>query len=184
MPLELDGKEVLRVLIGAPEVFPESHADLSRVAQSLVVKQLRQRGLGLEGLRAVASTLGHDTFLLVADAMSDPEIKSLALRVDPHHDTLRIADPSWVRGHLLQLAEGDLEPEPKAGPASKKSKAAPATRTMSSRAMAAVAKPREEAPPKPKAKDGFKTKNKAKIKEKQESAGKPKSKKSRKSKTK
>lgn len=152
MPLELDGKEVLRILIGAPEVFPASHDDLTRVAQSLVVKQLRQRSLGLEGLKAVAAALGHDNFLLVADAMSDQEIKSLALRMDPHHDSLRIAVPSWVRGHLLQLAEGDVEPEAKASGPGKKNRPAPATRTMSSRAMAAVAKPRDDAPPKPKGK--------------------------------
>ncbi len=150
MPLELDGKAVLRILIASPEAFPDSHADLSTVAQRLVVKQLRQRGLKVEGLRAVAAALGHDSFLLVADGMTDQEIKSLTLRMDPHHEGLKMADPSWVRGHLLQLAEGDLEPEPKPGPGPKKAKAEPITRTMSSRAMAAVARPRDEAPPKPK----------------------------------
>ncbi len=177
MPLELDGKEVLRLLIGAPEVFPDSHGDLNRVAQSLVVKQLRQRGLGLDGLRAVASTLGHDSFLLVADAMSDQEIKSLALRMDPHHETLRLADPSWIRGHLLQLAEGDLEPEEKAETPGKRGKAAPATRTMSSRAMAAVAKPREDPPPRAKGKAKTRDKPKAeKPKAKAKKDGKKKGK--------
>ncbi len=169
MPLELDGKEVLRILIDAPEVFPASHSELSRTAQSLVVKQLRQRSLGIEGLRSVAAVLGHNNFLLVADGMSDAEVRSLALRIDPYHLSLRMADPSWVRGHLLQLAGGDLDPEPKDKTAVKKAKAPPATRTMSSRAMAAIAKPRDEPPPKPKAKE-------AKGKGKDKKGGKKKNK--------
>lgn len=174
MPLELDGKEVLRILIAAPQVFPESHSELNRVAQNLVVRQLRQKSLKLEGLQAIASALGHDSFLLVADGMSDQEIRSLALRMDPHHETLRIADPSWIRGHLLQLAEGDLQPEPKAGPAVKKGRVAPATRTMSSRAMAAVARPRED--PQPKAKSKTKGKPKSSEKPKGKKDGKKKGK--------
>ncbi len=164
MPLELDGREVLRILIDSPEAFPESHAELGRVAQTLVVKQLRQRSLGIEGLRGVLSALGHDNFLLVADAMSEQEVRSLAQRMDPHHASLRGADASWVRGHLLQLAEGDLEPEKKTEGKSRAAREPAVRRTMSSRAMAAIAKPRDEPPPKAEPKDKEKTKAKAKAK--------------------
>ncbi len=175
MPLELDGKEVLGILIARPKAFPAAHAELSRIAQSLVVKELRQRGLGIEGLRAVASALGHDAFLLVADAMSDQEIKSLAQRMDPHHQSLRGADPSWIRGHLLQLAEGDLDPEPKEAGGRAAPQAPKVTRTMSSRAMAAIAKPRDDAPPKAeKPPKVDKAKEKAKPKAKKGGKKKPK----------
>ncbi len=171
MPLELDGARVLRALLDAPDVFPEAGAELNRLAHGLVVKQLRTRQLTIEGLRRVADCLGYDSFRLIADAMSDAEVKTLALRMDPHNLLARKADPGSLRSHLLALAEGDLEPQPEPRAAARPADAPAAARTMSSRAMAAVARPRDDAPVKAKSKSGKAKPGKAKGKSKKKGKG-------------
>ncbi|GAB5471482.1 MAG: hypothetical protein Kilf2KO_45120 [Rhodospirillales bacterium] len=177
MPLELNGAQVLKTVLAKPEVFPLIHGELNRLVQSLLVKQLRHRSLTVAELRAIASALGHDSFLLLVDAMNDGEVKSLAARLDPHHDGLRSADPSWQRRHLTLLAEGDAEPQPKDGLAIAPAASPQATRTMSSRAMAAIARPRDDTPAKSAVKAKGKDKPKAPAKGKAKPEGKAKKKK-------
>lgn len=166
MPLELDGAEVLRAVLANPAVFTVGRQELARMAQSLVVKQLRSRDTGVEELRGLVAALGGEPFRLIADAMTDAEVRSVTLRLDPHNPGARSADASWLRGHLFQLADGEAEPaeKPEAG---KPEAEPPAQRTLSSRAMAAIARPRDDAPP-PKAKEGKgkEAKEKAKGKKK------------------
>ncbi len=173
MPLELDGTRVLQALLDAPDVFPHTRGELNRIAQGVVVKELRSRALTIEGLRQLAECLGFDSFRLVCDAMSDAETKSLALRMDPHNAGARKAGAAYLRSLLLELAEGEREPEP--GPkGNAKAEPAPlASRTMSSRAMAAVAKPRDDAPVRVKAKQEKAKQEKAKP-DKGKAKGKPK----------
>ncbi|MEO1192867.1 MAG: hypothetical protein AAFY02_13985 [Pseudomonadota bacterium] len=177
MPLELNGAQVLQTVLDKPHAFPVIHGELSRLAQSLMMKQLRQRSLGIEGLRAVETALGRETMLLVIDAMSDAEVKSLVVRMDPHYEGLRDADPAWQRGHLLQLSEGERDPQPKGG-APEPVPEPGARRTMTSRAMAAIARPRDDLPERAavdeKAKGKAEAKGKGKGKDKAEPKGKKK----------
>jgi len=177
MPLELDGAEVLRRVLASPEVFPLSRQEVNRMAQQVVVKQLRHRETSVEALRRIVDTLGGEAFRLVIDAMREPEVRSVTLRLDPLNTAARGADPAWLRGHLLQLAEGDAEPLEKAEAGAQAEREPPVKRTLSSRAMAAIARPRDDSPAKPKGKAKDKDKDKGTDKGKDKGKGKKKKKK-------
>ncbi|WP_232629087.1 hypothetical protein [Methylobacterium sp. Leaf118] len=142
MALDVDGYAVLQALASAPEAFPDIRTEVPKAARALVVKQLKARTLRVPALRVVREVLGPEAFALIADGMSDAEVKAVVTRLDPHHPTLKEATPGWHRRRLTALAAGEAPvrrgesapPETPlgAGPA------APAERALSRRPFAAV----------------------------------------------
>ncbi|MCJ2033469.1 hypothetical protein [Methylobacterium sp. J-068] len=127
MALDVDGAAILGVIVRAPELFPDIRGDLAKTGRMLVVKQLKAKGLMLDGLRRVREGLGSETFALVLDGLTDAETKSLVTRLDRHHPDLKTAAPDWPRRHLAALGAG-AQPVAKAAAATPKGKGAEAER--------------------------------------------------------
>lgn len=142
MALDVDGYAVLQALASAPEAFPDIRAEVPKAARALVVKQMKARTLRVPGLRVIREVVGFEAFALIADGMSDAEVKAVVTRLDPHHPTLKEATPGWHRRRLAALAAGEAPvrkgeaapPEKPLAPA----QTAPAERALGSRPFAAV----------------------------------------------
>ena len=142
MALDVDGYAVLQAMAAAPDAFPDIRTEIPRAARALVVKQLKARGLRVASLRLIREVLGSEHFALIADGMSEAEVKGLVTRLDPHHPSLKTATPGWHRHRLAALAAGEApfrkgETRAEAAPA-KASVQAPAERALGSRPFAAV----------------------------------------------
>jgi hypothetical protein len=104
----------------------------------------------LESARDVCQATGHETFDLLVDGMTDPEVKSILGKLDKHHPEFKTSNASWRRQQLRALAQGSAEPAAKPVPKPKSKRAATkgvavseeASR-LSSAAMAAVRKRRD-----------------------------------------
>jgi hypothetical protein len=139
MALDVDGYAVLQAMASAPEAFPDIRAEIPKAARALVVRQLKARGLKAPALRMIRDVIGTEAFALIADGMTDAEVKAVVARLDPHHPTLKQATPGWCRRRLAALAageapvrRGDPAPPERADPP------APAARALGSRPFAAT----------------------------------------------
>ena len=94
MALDVDGYAVLQAMASAPEAFPDIRTEIPKAARALVVKQLKARALRVASLRLIREVLGSESFALIADGMSEAEVKGVVTRLDPHHPSLRTATPS------------------------------------------------------------------------------------------
>lgn len=145
MGLELDGVAVLRSIATHPRAFPNIEAGARKAARALVIAQLKAKTADVEMLREIRLALGNE-FSLLADGMSDAEVKSLLSKFDRHHPELKGAQEEWRRRHLMALAEGRVEPALK--PKTRKTKTEkpkkpptePTPERLSSTAMATVRK--------------------------------------------
>ncbi|WP_375276154.1 hypothetical protein [Methylorubrum thiocyanatum] len=142
MALDVDGYAVLQAMAAAPDAFPDIRTEIPRAARALVVKQLKARGLRVTSLRLIREVLGSEPFALIADGLSEAEVKGLVTRLDPHHPSLKTATPGWHRHRLAALAAGEApfrKGETRAEVASAKASVqAPAERALGSRPFAAV----------------------------------------------
>jgi hypothetical protein len=145
MALTFDGLKLLKTIAANPPVFQAVMANAEKAALSLVVGQLKAKTSGLDSLRDVRRALG-DEFVLVVEAMSDAEIKSLITKIDKYNLELQTAAANPQRRHLSALASGLVEPVAKPGKSGKteapESKAPSKSDRLSSTAMAAVRKRR------------------------------------------
>lgn len=107
MALDVDGFAVLQAIAAAPEAFPDIRTEIPKAARALVVRQLKARGLRPASLRLIREVLGGETFALIADGMSEAEVKGVVTRLDPHHPSLKTATPGWHRHRLTALAAGE-----------------------------------------------------------------------------
>ncbi len=107
MALDVDGYAVMQAMAAAPEAFPDIRAEIPKAARALVVRQLRARGLKAPALRMIRDVIGTEAFALIADGMTDAEVKAVVARLDPHHPTLKQATPGWFRRRLAALAAGE-----------------------------------------------------------------------------
>jgi hypothetical protein len=110
--LEVDGFAVLHSIGSHPDIFAALARDIARTARMLVIKQIAHKDTGLETVRRIHAAVGPEAFHLIVDAMSDAQIKSLALRVDRHASQSRAEDGA-PRTHVLALAEGSVQPAEK-----------------------------------------------------------------------
>lgn len=168
MALDVDGYAVLQAMASAPEAFPDIRTDVPKLARTLVVKQLKARALRVASLRNIREILGSETFALIADGMSEAEVKGLVTRLDPHHPSLKTATPGWHRHRLTALAAGDApfrKGEVRAEDAAARTRAAepPPQRALASRPFAAVWDGRDHDAPA--AKEGREKKDKKDQKE-------------------
>jgi hypothetical protein len=123
MPLEIDGFAVFGRIGSHRAVFAGVAADIDKSARSLVVKLIKDKNTGLATLRDIRSALGAESFNLIADGMSDAEIKSITAKLDKNNAELKTADSAWQRRHLVSLADGSLGPAEKQKSAPKPEKA-------------------------------------------------------------
>jgi hypothetical protein len=114
MALDIDGFAVMRSIGSHSSAFPAISADLIKAARTLVVKEIRHKNTGLKALRDIRTALGPEAFSLITDGMPDPQINSLAAKLDKNHPELKTSDSAWRRRHLLLLADGSVEPMEKA----------------------------------------------------------------------
>ncbi|MEH3116937.1 MAG: hypothetical protein PGN25_04820 [Methylorubrum populi] len=143
MALDVDGYAVMQAMASAPEAFPDIRTEIPKAARTLVVKQLKARSLRVASLRLIREVLGSETFVLIADGMSEAEVKGLVTRLDPHHPALRSATPGWHRHRLAALAAGEApfrkgETRPGAATAKAATAEAQPERALGSRPFAAV----------------------------------------------
>ena len=144
MPIDIDGRAVLRTVVES-DLFPDITPDLAKAARALVAKQLKAKKLTLGHLRGIHQALGSSAFLLIVEGLTESETKSLAGKVDKHHPEIKTGPTASNREHIVALAQGTAEPEPKPkkGDRTPKAEKAPATpkpkvqRALSSKAMAA-----------------------------------------------
>lgn len=137
MALDVDGYAVLQAMAAAPEAFPDIRAEIPKAARTLVVRQLKARGLKAHHLRMIRDVIGTEAFALIADGMTDAEVKAVVARLDPHHPTLKQATPGWLRRRLAALAAGEA-PLRRGEPAPPETDAPAPTRALGSRPFAAV----------------------------------------------
>jgi hypothetical protein len=114
MALEINGYAVLRNLGSHPETFSEVGEDVSKIAQKLVVKQIRARSTDLNSLRDICNVIGKEALSLILDGMADAQIKTLVAKHDKHHPELKTSNSAWRRRQARLLAEGSVEPAAKA----------------------------------------------------------------------
>ncbi|ABY33148.1 hypothetical protein [Methylorubrum extorquens] len=143
MALDVDGYAVLQAMASAPEAFPDIRTEIPKAARALVVKQLKARALRVASLRLIREVLGSETFALIADGMSEAEVKGVVTRLDPHHPSLKTATPGWHRHRLSALAAGDApfrkgETRAEDDPAKLRAGETPPERALASRPFSAV----------------------------------------------
>jgi hypothetical protein len=123
MVLEIDGFTVFRSISSHRAAFAGITADLTKVAQILVVKLIKDKKTGVVALRDIRDALGVETFNLIADGLADSQVKSVVGNLDKHNAELKTADAASQRRHFLALAEGSVQPMEKPKPPLKQEKA-------------------------------------------------------------
>ncbi len=128
MALDVDGFAVFRSIGSHPEAFAAIAAEVAKAARKLVVKQIAHKDTELKAARDIRAAVGPEAFSLIADGMTDAQIKSLAAKLDRHNPELKTSNAAALRRHVLALAEGSAESSEKQKAAAKraKSKKAPA----------------------------------------------------------
>lgn len=139
MALDVDGYAVLQAMAAAPEAFPDIRAEVPKAARSLVMRQLKARTLQVPALRLIRDVIGTEAFALIADGLTDAEVKAVVTRLDPHHPTLKEATPGWHRRRLAALAAGEAPlRRGETAPPESASPPAPPPRALVSRPFAAT----------------------------------------------
>ena len=122
MMLDVDGFAVFRSIGSHPGTFAAIAAEVATTARTLVVRQIAHKGTGLKALRDIRAAIGQQAFSLVADGMSDAQIKSLAAKLDKHNPDLPTSNVAARRRHVLALADGSAQPSEKQKAASRPTK--------------------------------------------------------------
>lgn len=110
MPIDIDGYAVLGAISRGRTAFSAIRNDVSKIARSLVVKQLKEKTLTLENLKAISAAIEHDAFDLILDPMPEREIKSLLVKIDKFNTAAKSATPQTQRKQISDLAKGLVSP--------------------------------------------------------------------------
>src|SRR5258708_1292830 len=113
MALDVDGFAVFRSIGSHTEAFAAIAAEVAKSAGTLVVKQIAHKDTGLKAVRTIRAAVGPEAFGLIADGMSDAQIKSLAVKLDRHNAELNTANAAARRLRVLALADGSSQPSEK-----------------------------------------------------------------------
>jgi hypothetical protein len=135
MALDVDGFAVLRSIGSHSDAFAAIAADVAKAARTLVVKQIAHKDTGLRILRDIRAAISPEAFGLIADGMTDAQIKSLAVKLDKHNSQVKASNGAARRLHVLALADGSAQPSEKQKGVRKavKSKKAPAPPSLADR---------------------------------------------------
>jgi hypothetical protein len=120
MALDVDGFAVFRSIGAHAEAFAAIAVEVTRTARALVLKQITHKDTGLKIVRDIRAAVGPEAFSLIADGMSDAQIRALALKLDKHNPELKTANEAARRLHVLALAGGVAEPTEKSKPVRKR----------------------------------------------------------------
>lgn len=113
MAITINGYEVLRRVGSSPTTFPALESDLSKSAETLVKKQLKDKRLELSSLRAISQILGDETFALILDLTSPKELSALLKKFDKHWTTAEANIAGASRRRIMDLAFKRVEPADK-----------------------------------------------------------------------
>jgi hypothetical protein len=113
MALDVDGFAVFRSIGSHAEAFAAIAAEVAKSARTLVVKQIAHKNTGLQAVRAIRTAVGPEAFGLIADGMSDAQIKTLTAKLDKHNPELKTANGAARRLHVRALADGSAQPSEK-----------------------------------------------------------------------
>lgn len=90
-------------------LFGDVELEAAKAARTLVVKQLRARTSDIKVLREVRRVLGGDNFVLLVEAITPAEVKSLTKKFNQYRPELKSGRDAWRRSHLCDLANGKLD---------------------------------------------------------------------------
>lgn len=110
MAIDIDGYAVLGAIARKPDSFPAIKNEVSKVARTLVVKQLKEKSTAVGVIRSICSAIDAEAFDLILDLMTDAEIKSLINKVDKLNTEAKSESPQWQRKHVSELAQSHVEP--------------------------------------------------------------------------
>jgi hypothetical protein len=113
MTLNLDGFELLQAIAAKREAFADVEVGVRKAATTILLTQLKFKGIDLLHARRVHDAIGTAAFALVLDTMTDKEVQSLAKKLDPYSKTLGLGESRSLRKHLLDLMRSVSEPEAK-----------------------------------------------------------------------
>lgn len=114
MAIDIDGFVVLGAIARRPDCFPAVKAEVAKTAKGFVVKQLKDKALTLEQLKAIGEAVDLDAFDLIVDGMSDAEIKAVLAKVDKLNDEAKGAAPQAQRKQISDLVRGRIVPAARA----------------------------------------------------------------------
>ncbi|MFG1411755.1 hypothetical protein V5G24_11630 [Xanthobacter sp. VTT E-85241] len=120
MAIHLDGHAVFAAIGAHPAAFPDLSTDVAVAAEKLLVKQIKAKGLTLDGLRALFKAIGSDLATVLLDTLKDTEVAALVKKLDKNRAGLE-ASPARVL--LYELGFGIKEPEADAPKSKAKTKA-------------------------------------------------------------
>lgn len=110
MTLSLDGYNVLRLIGSNAGLFRDLKAEVARLAESLLRKQLTQRTVGLPVLTEMVRIMGEDTISLVLQTLDPADLKALCRQLDPHFKVKRGKGVASLDRHLIDLAQRRVRP--------------------------------------------------------------------------
>ena len=113
MAIEVDGFVVLGAIARRPECFPALKAEVAKTAKGFVVKQLKDKALTLDQLKAIGEAVDLDAFDLIVDGMSDAEVKAVLAKVDKLNEAAKAAAPQAQRKQMSDLVRGRVLPASK-----------------------------------------------------------------------
>jgi hypothetical protein len=122
MVLDVDGFAVFRSIGSQPDAFAAIAAEVAKTARTLVVKQIGHKDTGIKAVRDIRAAVGSEAFSLIADGMTDTQIKSLAAKLDKYNPELKTSSGAARRRYVLALADGSAEPVEKSKSAPKAAK--------------------------------------------------------------
>jgi hypothetical protein len=124
MAIRLDGFAILKAVGNHADLFSESCDVVDAASLKIIATQLKSKALDLERLRQTYKALGADGFTLILEHLADTIPKALVRRIDPHHAQTPAGSAAWTRSHLVALASGTANPEPRPQKAEGKTEAA------------------------------------------------------------
>ncbi|HVY59818.1 MAG TPA: hypothetical protein VHA77_18345 [Xanthobacteraceae bacterium] len=131
MALDIDGFAVLKSIREHGMLFPGAAAEASKLARSLVTKQIRGKNASLSSIQEIRNAIGAEALNLVLDGMPDAQIKALAGKLDKYHPDLKTSNAQWRREHVQALVSGSVEPAAKPAPRPKRQQGKPARKAAS-----------------------------------------------------
>lgn len=155
MAIHLDGHAVFAAIGAYPTAFPDLSTDVAVAAEKLLVKQVKAKGLTLDGLRGLFKAIGGDLATVLLDTLKDTEVATLVKKLDKNRAGLEPA-PARALLHDLGMGVRELEadkpkPPTKPKPASKKKPAKGLMETTNAFEATKTPEPAEKPTPTPKA---------------------------------
>jgi hypothetical protein len=92
-----------------PSAFSMTKTQIDALATSAIMSKLKEKGLSLASLRAIATALGDQDFRFLISSMPAKEAKALA-KIDAKHPEFKTADEHWHRSQIIRLARGEIQP--------------------------------------------------------------------------